>query len=83
MTVRQQRNLDRATGKRLRALRNSKGVKAQFVADELDIYSGHLSELEAGKRHWTPERIEAYEKAIGVSPNAPLETAASMLKGMK
>lgn len=55
-----------ATGKRLSKLRKSKGIKASWVADRMGISRPLLCYLESGQRHWNPEQVGKYLKAIGV-----------------
>lgn len=59
------RSEDKAIGERLKTLRESKGVKQNFVANKLGITNNYLSELEAGKKRWFASLMLRYEKIIG------------------
>lgn len=60
------REYDKTEGARLKKLRLRKGLKGYWVAEQIRIQPTNLSDLEAGRRHWNPELVAAYEKAIGV-----------------
>lgn len=60
------RSEDKAIGARLKSLRESKGVKQNFVANKLGITNNYLSELESGKKRWFAAMMLRYEKIIGV-----------------
>ncbi len=53
-----------AIGERLRNLREFRGVHAKVVAKTLGISQSYLSDLEHGRRWWTMEKIQQYEKAL-------------------
>lgn len=59
------RNEDKAIGARLKSLRESKGIKQNFVANKLGITNNFLSELESGKKRWLASMMLRYEKIIG------------------
>lgn len=65
MTSAADKSNDRKEGKRLTALRKSRGIKASWVADEMGVSNSFLCLLEAGKRHWNQEQVGKYLKAIG------------------
>lgn len=48
-------------GARLKTLRESKGVRQNFVAVQLGISNNFLSELEAGKKRWFAAMVHRYE----------------------
>jgi transcriptional regulator with XRE-family HTH domain len=48
----------------LRTKRLSLKMKAADVARSMGISRSHLSQLELGQLHWTPEQLAAYEAAI-------------------
>ena len=53
-----------AIGERLRKLREFRRVQAKTVAEILGISQSYLSDLEHGRRWWTMEKIQQYEKAL-------------------
>lgn len=57
---------NKATAKRLSSLRKSKGIKASWVAERMGISRPLLCYLESGQRHWNPEQVQKYLKAIGM-----------------
>ena len=63
--IEEQRERDKLTGAAMKAKREKAGKKAYWVADRLGFSGAYISDLELGKRHWTPLLIEWYEKAIG------------------
>lgn len=66
MITAKQASDNKATAKRLSKLRTSKGIKASWVAERMGISSALLCYLELGQRHWNPEQVGKYLKAIGV-----------------
>ena len=56
---------DRAEGARLRKLRETRGVKASWVAAKIGCTPSFLSDLERGNRHWHAHHVEKYLQAIG------------------
>jgi predicted transcriptional regulator len=49
----------------LRRKRLNKGLKASWVAEQMNVTASCLSMLEAGKRSWNDALIEAFQKAVG------------------
>lgn len=66
MITARQKSDNAATGKRLAKFRKAKGIKASWVADRIGISTSLLCYLESGQRHWNPEQVGKYLKAIGV-----------------
>jgi len=60
------KNRDLITGTRLKALRESKGIRQNFIAEKMGISNNYLSELEAGKRRWYVELVYKYENLLGI-----------------
>jgi transcriptional regulator with XRE-family HTH domain len=56
-------NLDLA--KTLRARRDAKGLRADFVARQMGISKAYLSRLEKGERHWSLYLLERFGLAVG------------------
>ena len=55
---------DVALGHALQRLRKWNGVTALEVAEELEVTESMVNHLEAGRRSWHDERIDAYLAAI-------------------
>jgi transcriptional regulator with XRE-family HTH domain len=53
------------TGTALKRLRESKGLKATFIAAKLNVSPSYLSMLEAGTRVWDEQLRKRYLEAIG------------------
>lgn len=49
-------------GRRLKALREGKGILSKDMAEKLGISAAYLCMLEAGKRPWHPLMIEKFEE---------------------
>ena len=58
------KNADKAIGARLKALREAKGIRQNFVADKLGISNNFLSELESGKKRWFAALVYKYERIV-------------------
>jgi transcriptional regulator with XRE-family HTH domain len=58
-------NSDKAIGKMLKSLRESRGIKQNFVAEKLGISNNFLSQLESGDRRWYALMVKKYENIIG------------------
>lgn len=56
-----------STGKGLRRLREARRASLRSIAALLGYSYPYLSDLELGKRNWTPAKIAAYKNAIGLS----------------
>lgn len=50
----------KALGKKFKDLRNKRGLKGVFVAEQLGIDNTVLSAFEAGRRNLSPEQLEKY-----------------------
>lgn len=57
---------NKAIGARLKALRESRGIKQNFIAEKLGVSNNYLCELEAGKRRWFAALVYKYEKLLDV-----------------
>lgn len=55
-----------ATGQRLRAERKTRRVSLAIVAEQMGYSVSFVSDLEFGRRLWSGDKINAYEKAIGL-----------------
>ena len=55
---------DKTIGTKLKSLRESKGIRQNFVAEKLGISNNYLSELEAGKKRWFAALVYKYERII-------------------
>lgn len=58
----------RLIGERLRHVRECKGVSLRRLARSLKISAAFLSDLELGRRRWSPKRIKAVEEALNLFP---------------
>lgn len=54
-----------ATGAAAREARMARSLPLSIVADRMSVSRPYLCDLEAGRRQWTQEKLEAYAKAIG------------------
>ncbi len=59
------RETDKTIGARLKKLRESKGIKQNFVAEKMGISNNFLCELESGKRRWYALMVTKYENIVG------------------
>lgn len=55
------------TGESMRDLRLALRLNQSSVAKELGVSNSYVSQLESGKRKWTPELLKAYRKACGAN----------------
>jgi transcriptional regulator with XRE-family HTH domain len=53
-----------ATGARMRQARKEAGIKLATVAEAMKVSSPFLSELERGRRNWTPLLAMKFKDAI-------------------
>jgi predicted transcriptional regulator len=53
-----------ALGHDMRAERESRGIAQAEVARALKLSKSFISDLESGRRNWTPKLIERYLKAV-------------------
>lgn len=51
-------------GVRFRKLREEAGLTIKQVSEKMRVSMGHLSSLENGKRHWRPDTIEGFQRAL-------------------
>lgn len=56
-------------GDRIRVLRESKNLPVRWLAEQLNISSAFMSDLERGRRNWTQERFESAVKFIAKEPS--------------
>ncbi len=54
----------KATGGRARSIRKARRVSLSELAAKLNLSISQLSNLEKGKRSWTDEYVERYNKAL-------------------
>jgi transcriptional regulator with XRE-family HTH domain len=52
-----------AAGTTLRKLRKSKHLSVREVARRMDLSAPYVSDLELGRRHWSEDLIENFQKA--------------------
>ncbi len=55
---------DRIYGAEMRKFREAAGITARTVARRLEVSASYLSDLEHGRRRWTPKLIFAYTTAV-------------------
>ena len=60
-------------GKRVRALREAKGVSQEDLAEDAGLDRTYISSVERGKRNISLVNIELIAKALGVKPSKLLE----------
>lgn len=53
-----------AIGKVMRELRRKKGISLTEFSHLMNFSIPYLSDLELGKRNWTPQRIDRYREAL-------------------
>lgn len=53
-----------ATGAMVRHQRKARSISGKRVADIMGIPRSLLSDLEAGRRNWTQDRLDSYAAAI-------------------
>jgi transcriptional regulator with XRE-family HTH domain len=54
----------RILGSELRAIRDSRGIRAKFVASKMNITPGYLCDLESGSRCLNEKLVRLYRKAL-------------------
>lgn len=69
---------DAVLGPELRGRRDEAGVLKEAMAKACGISPAYLYDLERGKRHWDPELIVKYEKALGAPPPSDPFVAADL-----
>jgi transcriptional regulator with XRE-family HTH domain len=62
---------DRAVGAAMRQVRIAAGLSLRGVAKRLGVSAPYVSDLELGRRNWSPRRIEDFEKACDPAWVAP------------
>lgn len=72
-------------GKYLRKARIDRGLLLKDMAEGIGVSSAHLSTIETGKRHVTPDLISRLAVFLGLKPNdagwAELDRAAALSRG--
>lgn len=53
-----------ATGQKLKRSRKKSGLRISDVASAMGISEPYLSELERGKRNWTQDMVDRFNKSI-------------------
>ena len=56
---------DETVGPSLKAFREKSGVALLKLSKELELSRTFLSDLEAGRRNWSPLLIEKYRRKVG------------------
>ena len=59
---------NQAVGFALRIAREQSGRSLRDVAKALGVSAAYLSDLELGRRNWSPNRIHAYQAALAPNP---------------
>lgn len=59
--------MKKAYGDLIKTVRNSKGIKAKWVAEKIGVSISTYTEIEAGRRNLTLERAEEIAKALGMT----------------
>ena len=61
-------------GKRIRALREERGVSQEKLADLADIHRNYISQIEGGKRNLSFYYVVKVARALRVSPSKLVDT---------
>lgn len=68
-TVQTQETDNAEAGRRIRALREAHGISLRRLAAAMKITPPYLSDMELGRRGWSPERFElAQAKIMEIAP---------------
>lgn len=68
-------------GAEMRNARKAAGISGRKLAQRLRLSPAYLSDLELGRRCWTPEKLRWYRDAL--SPNAPRSATGANEQGGK
>jgi transcriptional regulator with XRE-family HTH domain len=60
-------------GKRIRALREQRGISQETLADLADIHRNYMSQIETGKRNLSFFNVVKLARALKVTPSKLLE----------
>lgn len=60
-------------GKRIRALRQQRGISQEALAELADIHRNYMSQIEGGKRNVSFFNVVKLARALKVSPSKLLE----------
>lgn len=55
---------DRAIGARWQAKRKAAGLSLRALGKKLGLSAAYLSDLECGRRRWSPENVKRYTNAL-------------------
>lgn len=69
-----------AVGRRLRAIREARGLGLQQLADEIRLNQAELSMAEHGRRRLDSAQLHALTTALHVSPRIVFETTVDISK---
>jgi len=61
-------------GKRVRALRQQRGISQEALADLAEIHRNYISQIEGGKRNLSFFNVVKIARALKVSPSKLIET---------
>ena len=61
-------------GKRVRALREQRGISQEALADLADIHRNYISQIEGGKRNLSFFNVVKIARALKVTPSKLLES---------
>lgn len=64
-------------GRRLRSLRESKGISQEELADRAGVHRTYVSSVERGRRNISLANIHSLADALGVSPALLLDDGSS------
>lgn len=61
-------------GKRIRALRQQRGISQEALPDLADIHRNYISQIESGKRNLSFFNVVKLARALKVSPSKLVDT---------
>ncbi len=73
-------DINSLTGVRIKEVRNELGIKAEALADELNIAKGTLSKIENGKVNITLVQLQAIAEVLKVPINSLIASAGAPLQ---
>jgi transcriptional regulator with XRE-family HTH domain len=68
------RNVLVQLGKRIKALREERGISQEKLADLADIHRNYISQIEGGKRNLSFYNVVKVARALRVSPSKLIDT---------
>jgi transcriptional regulator with XRE-family HTH domain len=61
-------------GKRIRSMREERGISQEALADLADIHRNYISQIEGGKRNLSLYNVVKLARALRVSPSKLVDT---------